>query len=181
MNVVGERNPRGIPSMVFIDSVVDTLAKNSCTVEALLESLQTMHSKYKLMERHLVLNKNEVTSKIPEIEKSLNAIEVLMKKQETGDVLETHFGLADNVYAEAIVKPIGTVCLWLGANVMLEYSYEEAKEVLSTNMAGAERKIGEIQTDLDFIREALITTEVNIARVFNHDVKTRREAKAAEV
>jgi hypothetical protein len=44
---------------------------------------------------------------------------------------------------------------------------------------GASRGVaqGEIQTDLDFIREALITTEVNIARVFNHDVKTRREAK----
>ncbi len=35
----------------------------------------------------------------------------------------------------------------------------------------------EIQSDLDFIRESLITTEVNIARVFNHDVKTRRDAK----
>ncbi len=41
--------------------------------------------------------------------------------------------------------------------------------------AGARQ--AETQSDLDFIREALITTEVNIARVFNHDVKTRREVR----
>ncbi len=33
------------------------------------------------MERHLALNKNELAGKIPEIEKSLNVIEALVKKQ----------------------------------------------------------------------------------------------------
>lgn len=36
----------------------------------------------------------------------------------------------------------------------------------------------DFQADLDFVRAACITTEVNMARVFNHDVKLRREAKA---
>jgi hypothetical protein len=55
------------------------------------------------MERHLVLNKNEVTSKIPEIEKSLNAIEVLMKKQVVGS------GLAGRLSCSS--APTAFVCL----------------------------------------------------------------------
>ena len=35
--------------------------------------------------------------------------------------------------------------------------------------------------DLAFLRDQIITSEVNIARVFNHDVRVRRAAKNAEV
>ncbi len=38
--------------------------------------------------------------------------------QEEGEDLATHFNLADNVFAEAIVKPSGTVCLWLGVRTI---------------------------------------------------------------
>lgn len=33
--------------------------------------------------------------------------------------------------------------------------------------------------DLAFLKDQMITTEVNIARVFNHDVKLRKKAKEA--
>jgi hypothetical protein len=33
--------------------------------------------------------------------------------------------------------------------------------------------------DLAFLKDQMITTEVNIARVFNHDVKQRKKAKEA--
>jgi prefoldin subunit 5 len=35
------------------------------------------------------------------------------------------FELADQIYARATVKDANAVCLWLGANVMVEYSLEE--------------------------------------------------------
>lgn len=34
--------------------------------------------------------------------------------------------------------------------------------------------------DLAYIREQIITTEVNMARIYNHDVKVRRARAAAE-
>lgn len=40
------------------------------------------------------------------------------------------FAIADQVYAKAKVPVTRTVNLWLGANVMLEYPLEEAKELL---------------------------------------------------
>ena len=38
-----------------------------------------------------------------------------------------------------------------------------------------------VNEDLAFLRDQIITSEVNIARVFNHDVRVRRAAKNAEV
>lgn len=40
------------------------------------------------------------------------------------------YQLADNVFAKARVKPVNTVNLWLGANVMLEYELQEAITLL---------------------------------------------------
>jgi hypothetical protein len=48
---------------------------------------------------------------------------------------------ADTIYAKAEVACDGRVCLWLGANVMLEYSYEEAVGVLETSLGNAREKL----------------------------------------
>ena len=63
-----------------------------------------------------------------------------MAKAEEGGSMTTHFELADAVMAKAVVEPQDLVCLWLGANVMLEYSYEQAIEMLSTNLGKATLK-----------------------------------------
>jgi hypothetical protein len=38
-----------------------------------------------------------------------------------------------------------------------------------------------VNEDLGFLRDQIITSEVNIARVFNYDVRVRRAAKEAAV
>jgi len=53
---------------------------------------------------------------------------------EHGVALTTHYELSQCVFAKAIV-PVheeNKVCLWLGANVMLEYPREEVTGPLST-------------------------------------------------
>lgn len=162
-----------------------------------------------------------------------------MRMQEAGEDFTTFFGLADQVYAKASVRPQNRVGLWLGAGIMLEYDYEEARTLLRDNLAAAETKLVRVRggalaalrfdapvrvashvltapragpqapmpidplprcalphilpfapsllayrpltplqahfiEDLAFLRDQVITTEVNMARVFNHDVKVRR-------
>ncbi|CAE7821988.1 VBP1 [Symbiodinium sp. KB8] len=89
--------------------------------------------------------------------------------------MDTHFSLSDLVYASAKVEPVDHVCLWLGADVMLEYSLDDAEALLTKNLETAKNKLDQIDEDLDFLRDQTITTEVNVARVFNYDVKIRRE------
>ena len=85
--------------------------------------------------------------------------------------LSTNFLLSDNIWAKAkIPNTTGKVGLWLGANVMVEYSYGEAITLLGKNLANAEAKIKETETNIDFLKDQCTTTEVNLARIYNQGV-----------
>jgi len=47
-------------------------------------------------------------------------------------------------------------------------------------LAEAKKTLQELHEDQGLLRDQITTTEVNMARVFNWDVKERRKAKAAE-
>jgi prefoldin subunit 5 len=104
---------------------------------------------------------------------------MIEKLEEQKKEFETQFLLSEQVFAKAKVPPTETVFLWLGANVMLEYSLKDAQELLTQNIAAATRNLNYVEHDLDFLRDQFTTTEVNMARVFNWDVKRRQAAKAA--
>ena len=72
-----------------------------------------------------------------------------------------------------------SVSLWLGANVMLEYGLDEAHELLARNYANAQATVEEVKRDMLALRDKITTTEVSIARVYNHDVGLRRSQREA--
>ncbi|DBA02844.1 TPA: hypothetical protein N0F65_006634 [Lagenidium giganteum] len=178
-SIIGERNARGIPTAVFVEAIDAFMSSLGIrTIEPIVGALQQLYSKYKFMEVNLQKSRDSFKRKIPETEKDLEMLKHLIAKQEEGESIKTHFNLADNVYAKATVDcSVGKVCIWLGANVMVEYSYEEALELLENNVATATDRLAQIETDLAFLRDQIITTEVNIARIFNHDVRRRRKEK----
>jgi hypothetical protein len=88
---------------------------------------------------------------------------------------------------------------------MLEYSYEEGQALLSSNLEVqflsqthvitssislifssfasiqiAERSLSILTSDLAFIKDQITVSEVNIARLHNHNVRLRAQAKAKE-
>lgn len=82
--------------------------------------------------------------KIPEMEKSLTLVTFLKQQMENDETVVTRYSLADTIFAKAEVECNGTVNLWLGANVMLEYSYEEAIELLTTKLAKAQQDLKDV-------------------------------------
>lgn len=62
---------------------------------------------------------------------------------------------------------------------MVEYSYEEAVELLELQLVQAHLKIKELMEDLYHLRGNSITVEVNMARLFNHSVKLRKIKEAS--
>ena len=59
----------------------------------------------------------------------------LIHRHEQGESVTTKFSLADNVFATASVNTSAQkICIWLGANVMVEYSYDEAIDLLEKNL-----------------------------------------------
>jgi hypothetical protein len=54
---------------------------------------------------------------------------------------------------------------------MLSYPLAEARELLAAKLAGAERALENVGEDVEFIREQATIMDVNLARVYNYDVK----------
>ncbi|KAH9990869.1 Prefoldin subunit-domain-containing protein [Russula vinacea] len=94
--------------------------------------------------------------------------------------VKTTFELADTLYAEAELDETDTVYLWLGANVMLSYKIPAAIELLKSKLEAANTSLNNAIEDLEFIREQMTVMEVNTARVYNWDVKRRREKREKE-
>ncbi|KAB5579169.1 hypothetical protein PHYPO_G00192020 [Pangasianodon hypophthalmus] len=164
----------GIPEAVFVEDV-DSFMKQpgNDTADVVLRKLDEQYQKYKYMELNLVQKKMRLKNQIPQIKQTLEILRHMQKKKDTTDPMETHFLLADNVYCKASVPPTDKVCLWLGANVMLEYDIDEAQTLLEKNLGTASRNLESLEEDLDFLRDQFTTTEVNMARVYNWDVKRR--------
>lgn len=60
---------------------------------------------------------------------------------------------------------------------MLSYSLPSAISLLKSKLQTAETSLKNAIEDLEFLREQLTVMEVNTARVYNWDVKRRREKR----
>jgi prefoldin subunit 5 len=175
------KNPRGIPGAKFIENVADFLSSGT-TIEAALGALNELYSKYKFMEKNFDRSKDSYNAKLPEIESTLELITAMKKRNEAGEKMFTNYNLNDTVFARAELNlSEEKVCLWIGANTMIEYSFDEALELLKNQLEASHFKIAELQEDLDFLRGNSITVEVNMARLFNYSVKLKKAAEAAAI
>lgn len=162
----------------FQDDVEAFMAKpENESVDKVLRKFDESHGKYKFMEYNLVNKRRRLKAQIPDLERSLEMIEKLQIEKNNSHNLETQFLLSEQVYAKAIIPPTDKVCLWLGANVMLEYTLDDAQEVLTKNIEAAKKNLGYVEHDLDFVRDQFTTMEVNMARIYNWEVKRRQAAK----
>lgn len=178
---VGESTKDAIPTAVFIDDI-EAYMKKEGTAEAALEKLQRLYSAFKFIEQRLTQKKAKLKIKLPEIEKTYNSLCQMEAQSKLGEPLTSHYELAQSIFAKAKI-PVhenDKVCLWLGANVMLEYPRAEAIELLGQQLADAKTALATVIDDMGFLRDQITTTEVNMARVFNWDVKARRVKEAVE-
>ncbi|PIA42001.1 hypothetical protein AQUCO_02100087v1 [Aquilegia coerulea] len=170
--LVSER--RGIPGASFVEDVQMYLHQLGLDVNSALAFLQERLQQYKLVEMKLLAQQRDLQAKIPDIEKCLDIVATLQAKKGTGEALVTDFEVSEGIYSRARIDDTGSVCLWLGANVMLEYTYEEANALLEKNLENAKASLEVLVDDLQFLRDQVTITQVTIARVYNWDVHQRR-------
>ncbi|XP_076033635.1 prefoldin subunit mgr isoform X2 [Oratosquilla oratoria] len=171
----------GIPEAQFIEDVDLYMSKeeNGSNAQAVIRKLDEQLNKYKFMEVHLQSRRKKLKSQIPDIKSSLEIVKEMKVRKDSSKDIDTHYLLSDQIYMKAKIPPTEKVCLWLGANVMLEYGLEDAEGLLSKNLSNATKNLSQVEHDLDFLRNQCTTTEVTMARVYNWDVKRRRAAKAS--
>ncbi|WCJ23284.1 prefoldin 3 [Euphorbia peplus] len=169
---------RGIPAAQFVQDVQTYLTQSNLDVNSSLSFLQERLQQYKLVEMKLLAQQRDLQAKIPDIEKCLDIVSTLQAKKGTGESLLADFEVSEGIYSRACIEDTDSVCLWLGANVMLEYSCEEATALLQKNLDNAKASLEVLVADLQFLRDQVTITQVTIARVYNWDVHQRRLRQA---
>lgn len=173
---------RSIPGAKFIETVETFVGSYDPThVESLFKELL---QKYRYMERSLLVQKDTLRAKTLAIKETMDAIKLLQRQRDKAKegkdgVLKTHFQFAETLHVEATVPPTDTVCLWLAGDIVMEYSLEEAEEVLNKSLKSANRYLDEAEVDMEWLRTQITMTEVNVARVHNFAVLKREQARAA--
>ena len=170
-------NPRGIPKAPFIDLNDKQITNN---VQLTISNLQQTLQKYEYMLQSKDEQLKNITSVVKDISTNLKVINLLLLEDEEDnedndeeDEEEIQYELEDGLYTFATIpkkNKTNTVSLWLGAGILMEFTYEEALEVLQEKYDTYNIKIKDIMEDLEWLREQKTTMEVNIAKVYNYNV-----------
>lgn len=164
-------NTRNIPEVAFIDNVSEWV--DNYTSELIVDYLTQYWNKYKYMKSQINQHIEKIKDKIPGVEKTLEAINYLEKKQK-GSTVNVDYMISNNLWGKAELTVTDSVYVWLGADVMCEYSLNEAKDMLNKNLSNANSIIKNDMEDLRFITDQITICEVNLARVYNEDVKRKQ-------
>ena len=171
-------NARKIPQAVFIENTEAWTDRYDG--DEIIAQMNELYQKYKFMETQLIRGRESLKVKTPDIKKTLEMVRLLKDKHAKEESMQTNFLISDNVWAKATIpNTTGKVGLWLGANVMIEYSYDEALALLEKNLVNAEIRLRSTEEDLNFLKDQITTTEVNIARVYNQTVANKQKEKLA--
>ncbi|EPZ31738.1 Prefoldin-domain-containing protein [Rozella allomycis CSF55] len=149
--------------MLNIQENVEQYFQEGKTPEEAMKSYDEMLNRIKHAEINILQRKMKIGGKLPEIKKSISAIDYILEKrdEDKDQALETRFELSDTLYANATLPVTDKVCLWLGANVMVEYEINEAKDLLLGKQAIAEKSIKQLDADAYYLREQITTLEVS--------------------
>eukprot|EP00767_Chilomastix_cuspidata_P008136 gnl/Chilomastix_cuspidata/920.p3 GENE.gnl/Chilomastix_cuspidata/920~~gnl/Chilomastix_cuspidata/920.p3 ORF type:complete len:135 (+),score=69.80 gnl/Chilomastix_cuspidata/920:200-604(+) len=119
--------------------------------------------------KQYLLNERETRSKaIPELETNLGIITRLRDAAAAGESsVPFLYQLGDLLYAKARITDVSRLNLWLGADIMVEYSLDEAEGLLRKNLEDVRAAIQGVEGNLHFLQEQMETAQCNLTRVQN--------------
>ena len=95
--------------------------------------------------------------------------------------MDVDFLVSEGIFVKGKAAPgLQSVNLWLGANTIVELSFDEALELLKSNHSNAHSSLAQITEELSYIKDQKTTTEVNVSRVYNHSLTLKREQQMQE-
>ena len=163
-----------MPILEFIDDIAAFLQKeNVPMVDPVITELNLLHSKYKQHQARLINEKEELERRKPDLYENIALVERMQKKiVEEKEQLNVRFMAADGIWADALLLPVENpkVSLWLGANVMMDYTYEEALIILRTSLQNTLNGIALKEKDIQLVLTQLTTCEVTISRLYNYQL-----------
>uniref|UniRef100_A0A0K0FGB7 Prefoldin subunit 3 n=1 Tax=Strongyloides venezuelensis TaxID=75913 RepID=A0A0K0FGB7_STRVS len=170
----------GIPAAEIIEDVEEYLKKNKdLTAEDAYQKLQNDYRKYKILESEMKAMKEKINENLPDYEQAKQVIDFLKMKKASGETLKTTYKLTDEVYQHAEVEDLDSFVLYMGAYVMVEYPLDEGEEFINKNIAAINKRITEIDEELEYILNQITIVEVSTAHFINYMVINKKNKPTA--
>ncbi|KAM3721521.1 putative prefoldin subunit [Dirofilaria immitis] len=171
---VSDLTEQGVPTAEVMEDVEAYLRKEgNIGIEEGIRRLEAIYRKYKQVEQQLIEQKLRLVSKLPDLKKSVEVVNHLEEKSKKNEVVEVTHLLSDHVYQRVKTDSLDKVLLWLGSNVMVEFSLSEARCILEDNYKSAEDGVMKYEKELAFLKDQITTTEVNMAHVYNYGIRQK--------
>ncbi|VDN05514.1 unnamed protein product [Thelazia callipaeda] len=171
---VSELTDQGVPTAEVLEDVAAFLkTEGDIGVEEGIRRLEAVYRKYKQVEQQLIEQKLRLASKLPDLKKSVEVVDHLEASSGKNETLEITHLLSDHVYQRVKTESFDKVLLWLGSNVMVEFTLAEARKILEDNYKTAKDGVDKYERELSFLKDQITTTEVNIAHVYNYGIRLK--------
>ncbi|KAL7715804.1 Prefoldin subunit 3 [Entamoeba marina] len=169
MAKVVEIAPTSITCPVIED--VPAYVKEKGGIEQAVKSFEDTYKNLKFFENVVEQRKESMANKIAETESTLKYVNLLESK--TDSSVETKFEISSGLYLPVKINKPKTVNLWIGANVMLEYSFEDAKTMLNENLSKARENISKLDIDTEHLTNEIKKMEALISKVVDAGVSMK--------
>ncbi|KAL0237337.1 hypothetical protein PCE1_000734 [Barthelona sp. PCE] len=168
-----------ITAMPFIESV-ETFVE-AVGIEKALSFFNDLIARHKTAEVRTLSSLKSVHVMIPKLEGDYQTVQDLKKKHEAEDKFDIQYMLTDDLYSTATIDPSkDSIYFWLGAKTMVEFTYDEAMDLLQDQIAKNKEIREKLQEELDFHKKQITMGEVSMSRLFNYDVEMKRRTAEAE-
>jgi prefoldin subunit 5 len=123
-----------------------------------------------MMEGSLRQKAERFRTLLGDLDTSIDAVEMLAER----DCSCYDFELGNTMYGRAQLAGDGMAILCLGAGIFLEYEAEEALRFLQQKHKERQEEIEKVKHDLSFCQRQITTMEVNISRLYNSEITSKK-------
>lgn len=179
LDVFQRMQKKGVPTADTITDVDGYLKEHKLTIEEAQKKVEEDFRKYKIVEANLTSQREKLRETEPDF---LRGRELLTKLQEAlanPDYewpMEVRYPLADQVFSTAYVDKTDTIYILLGCQTMAEVTVDEADKIFSKNLVDINKLKNDLSEEINFVKDQITTTEVNMAHLFNYNVNLKKAA-----
>ena len=158
------------PLAPFHEDPVKLLLPNKSIEESIMHYREQCQ-KYRYMEANLEERLVRAEAKRDELTRNLRIVKCLLAYKETIDTskpLRVDFELNDSLLVKGEITTFDKVNLWLSSAAMVGYGYEEAEALLKARLEDCASSIQDLCKELQVLKAQATTSEVTVARLYNH-------------
>ncbi|EKE42791.1 hypothetical protein ENUP19_0054G0063 [Entamoeba nuttalli] len=140
------------------------------------QAIRSIEDTYKNLKFFLDVVSQRKTTLIEKVDETQSTLKyVILLEEKTNDQVKTKFEISNGLYLPVTINKPKTVNLWIGANVMMEYSFDEAKKMLNENIKTTQDRIEKLEIDRKHLTTEISKMEDLIKQIVDASIALQKK------